>query len=458
MVRLRLSLIASLVALVLAVPVADAAPATQPVESPSALRLLKQECFSCHNAEKHKGGLVLTSREAALKGGDSGAALVPGKPGESLLLQTLSADADLHMPPKKQLTPQEVELLTSWVATGATWDDALLSAKAAERPVAYRALPEAYSPVLALAVSPDGKTLAVGRGSRVLLYEVAGITAKAASDQKPKPLAALDGPRDVVQALAWSADGRLLAAGDHARALVWEVAKPAEPPAVLEGLVGRVTAVQFLPQKQHLVVADGGEGTTARLHLFQWPKTRPQITVEAHADTILDIDCDREGKLLATGGGDKAVRLWDGTTLKNVATLEGHTARVSTVAFNPDGGQLASGSADRDVKTWDVKTRERKISAGPHPAPVTAIAWQAKETILVACEDGTIRGNPSDKKELARPYSDTADDVVYALATTGDGKAVFGGGHDGLVYVWGPNGKLTGKVGLPDAGDRPAQK
>src|SRR5436190_14528271 len=68
-----------------------------------AMRLLSANCLSCHNAEKHKGGLQLLTRPDALKGGDDGPVLVPGKPNESALFKALAADADPHMPPKKQL-------------------------------------------------------------------------------------------------------------------------------------------------------------------------------------------------------------------------------------------------------------------------------------------------------------------------------------------------------------------
>src|SRR6187397_2908310 len=77
--------------------------------------LLKSNCISCHNAEKHKGGLSLESREAALKGGENGAAFVPGKAEKSALITSLAEDGDPHMPPKKQLADKYVDVLKSWV-------------------------------------------------------------------------------------------------------------------------------------------------------------------------------------------------------------------------------------------------------------------------------------------------------------------------------------------------------
>ena len=90
--------------------------------------LLTERCFKCHShaAEKIKGGLVLDSREAAVTGGDTGAAVVPGDPAKSLLIEAVSyTNADLQMPPKKgdgkKLSDAEIALLTEWVKMGAPY-------------------------------------------------------------------------------------------------------------------------------------------------------------------------------------------------------------------------------------------------------------------------------------------------------------------------------------------------
>ena len=84
--------------------------------------LLERTCLRCHGAEKHKADLRLDSREAALKGGESGPALVPGKPGDSLLLKLVRhAEADRKMPPKEKLHDAEIASLERWIADGAPW-------------------------------------------------------------------------------------------------------------------------------------------------------------------------------------------------------------------------------------------------------------------------------------------------------------------------------------------------
>jgi hypothetical protein len=84
--------------------------------------LLDSRCISCHGPDKVKGALRLDSRAAALKGGDNGPAVIPGKPSESLLLQAvMHAKPDLEMPPKEKLTTNDIAVLRRWISDGAPW-------------------------------------------------------------------------------------------------------------------------------------------------------------------------------------------------------------------------------------------------------------------------------------------------------------------------------------------------
>ena len=83
--------------------------------------LLSERCQECHTTgKKTKGGLSLDARASWLKGGDTGPAIIPGKPEASLLLKAVSwSDPDLQMPPKKKLSERELQVLTEWVRRGA---------------------------------------------------------------------------------------------------------------------------------------------------------------------------------------------------------------------------------------------------------------------------------------------------------------------------------------------------
>ncbi len=84
--------------------------------------ILSDSCIRCHGPDRQKGKLRLDSRDAVLAGGKNGAAVVPGKPDDSLLIKAVRyTDDDLQMPPKKQLSDDQVATLVAWVKNGAVW-------------------------------------------------------------------------------------------------------------------------------------------------------------------------------------------------------------------------------------------------------------------------------------------------------------------------------------------------
>src|SRR4051812_41345387 len=88
--------------------------------------LLVQHCHACHStaAKKQRGGLLLDSRAALLKGGDSGPAVVPGKPEASLLLKAVGyQEESLQMPPKGRLPQRDVAVFAEWVRRGAAFPE-----------------------------------------------------------------------------------------------------------------------------------------------------------------------------------------------------------------------------------------------------------------------------------------------------------------------------------------------
>jgi mono/diheme cytochrome c family protein len=112
------------------------AKAYEPVPTFDAAReVLEIRCVECHTPEKAKGDLDFTTREAVMRGGESGASLKPGVPADSeLFLRVgLESDDDERMPPKKHgdpLAPNEVAALKQWIEAGAPWPDGeVLSAK-----------------------------------------------------------------------------------------------------------------------------------------------------------------------------------------------------------------------------------------------------------------------------------------------------------------------------------------
>jgi mono/diheme cytochrome c family protein len=94
--------------------------------------LLASRCWSCHGPDKAEGGLRLDSRDAAIKGGDTGPALVLGEPDQSLMLMAIKRTHKvLEMPPKEKLSTSDIDTLERWIQNGAPWPAAPAPSSAA---------------------------------------------------------------------------------------------------------------------------------------------------------------------------------------------------------------------------------------------------------------------------------------------------------------------------------------
>ncbi len=420
-----------------------------------ALRILKENCMRCHGAEKRKGGLAMDTRDSLLKGGDSGMVVNLDTPGKSLLLNLLHPDADPHMPPKKQLSEAEIESIETWVEAGAKWDPEALAGLPATRSLTWQPLPVNYQPVGAMEVSPGGSRLAVGRGSRLVLFDLAegGVT------NRTEIKASLD----VMQSLAWHPDETLLASGGFRRVVIWDIQSGGKEKVVRQGLVGRITAMCFVDQGKQLVIAESVPTLSGRLLVLNTSNWDTVREIRAHSDAIYDLALSPDGRTLCSSSADKLAHLWEVGSWKSLGTLEGHTDYVMASAFNPSGDRVATVSSDSTVKVWETGTRKQisTFSDAGSSLAIMGIHWtldpasdkagKDADWIITASEDskprlftnlvlhdGTQRSTGAKMRTWqAAPAASTT--LSFSPAT----KQVFAGDISGGITIWDTGGKLV---------------
>ena len=114
-----------------------------------------------------------------------------------------------------------------------------------------------------------------------------------------------------------------------------------------------------------------------------------------HVNGVLAVTYSPNGKVLASGGADRTIKLWDAATGQKLATLEGHTLSVRALAFSPDGKRLASGAGRNqqgEVKLWDVDSGQTRADCKGHVGPVGYVAFSRDgDTVASGSDDKTIK-------------------------------------------------------------------
>jgi len=145
-----------------------------------------------------------------------------------------------------------------------------------------------------------------------------------------------------------------------------------------------------------------------------------------------------DGQVLASGGNDKTIKLWDVGSGRELRTLRGHTQGIFGLAFSSDGQVVASSGADKTVKLWDARTGEELRTLRGHTSFVPSVAFSSDGQMLAsASHDQTIRlWDVRSVQEVRALRGHTH--YVMTVAFSPDGQLLASGGHDQTVRLWDP--------------------
>ncbi len=241
-----------------------------------------------------------------------------------------------------------------------------------------------YHTLTGLALSPDGKTLAVA-GSGVQLWQTA------TGQRIGSALPAVGHGR--YRAVAFSPDGTLLATlGADGTARIWNVTTQREigAPLTVDQPGALTGAVAFSPSGQTLVTV--GAGGQAQLWSVATHRALGQPMAAGPATTVVTFSPD--GTRLGTAGSDGSARLWDVATQQEIGTpMTADAQPVYAAAFSPGGGTLATAGGDGSARLWDVATQQEigtPMTAGIQPV-YAAVFSPGGGTLTTASGDGSAR-------------------------------------------------------------------
>jgi WD40 repeat protein len=246
----------------------------------------------------------------------------------------------------------------------------------------------------------------------------------------------------------------LLAVGVAVFATQPSLAQEQPKPFVTMTTAAQVMSVAFSPDCRML--ASGGFDNAVTL--WEVASGKKRATFEGRTNAILSVAFSPDGRTVASGGEDQTVKLWDVMMGKERATLKGHDREVRTVAFSPDGQTLASGGMDRTVKLWDVATGKELATLKVFNSWLNSLAFSSdgKTLALGGHELGVILWNIGAGKQQWSFDAKGPHWQVCAVAFASDGQTLASASiaedptSRGTVNLWDTTtGKKSAKVFAP---------
>jgi WD40 repeat protein len=350
-----------------------------PTFNQDVLPVFQRECAGCHSSVAKMGSRDLDSYQTTMTDGAHGPIVVPGKSGESRLYLMLTGKVAPAMPLSgKTLAAADIETVRRWIDAGAKPGQETATAKVSPIKPKFPVKPE----ITALAYSPDGGAIALGS------YREVRLTGKSTE--------VLQGHAEKVRAVAFSRDGKLLAA------------------------------------------AGGQPGRFGELKLWDMSTRRELRTIRGHSDCMYAVAFSPDGATVATSSYDKLIKLWDTASGRELRTLKDHIDAVYALAFTPDGKRLLSAAADRTVKIWDPATGERLYTLGEPLDGLNTLAVHPKGNLVAAGGlDKTIRIWSLGEKSGTLTNSLIAhEDAILRLAFSPDGELLVSCSADRTIKVF----------------------
>ena len=374
--------------------------------------LLENKCFSCHNPDKKKGGLELTSYAGLMNGGSGGAVVDAGNPSGSRLWTCSAKKEEPFMPPEgAPLDAKDLTLLSKWIAGG------LLQAKGSVAKASNK--PKVDLTFAGGAGKPTGP---VARPENVLLEPVI-VTPRTSA----------------VTAMAASPWTSLLAVAGQKQILLYDTDSH-ELAGILPYPEGYARSLKFSANGSLLILGGGRGGKFG--HAVVWDvKTGKRVTeVGKEFDQLMSADITPDHRKIAFGTNSKKVKCYDVATGEELYVIAKHTEWITGTDFSPDGVLLATSDRNGNVFVWEADNGGEFYPLGQHKGSVTDLAWRADSNILASCAaDGSITTWEMKTGKQVASWSAHGGNV-QSVSFLPDGR-LLSCGADGTTAMWTIDGK-----------------
>lgn len=235
-----------------------------------------------------------------------------------------------------------------------------------------------------------------------------------------------------VEKVAWSADGKLLAASSYSNIRLWKP-ETGELAAEIATQGGSVWALAFSPDGRLLASASNDSA----IRLWHVDEQRREETLIGHRAAVHALAWSSDGQTLASAGNDRTVRLWDlGTGEQLVEGMGGHRDSIHALAWADDSKLLASAGLDGQIRLWDATSRQPLGMIGTHMGAVEALAFNNRGHLLSAGADGMVRFWDITAGTSAREPLAAHPTGVTSLTLSRDGDALATGGRDQTIRLF----------------------
>jgi len=278
-----------------------------------------------------------------------------------------------------------------------------------------------------VAISPDGKTLAVVQGGTT---EEGALTLWNLESGKEK--VTLSEPKPI-RCVAFSPDGKHLATGDFDQNVKLRDPKTGAVRKALTGHTGGVNGVAFTPDSKTLI--SGGLDKTVRY--WEVSSGKSTRTLSDHADWVLSVAVSADGKTLIAGSKDTNGYVYDLKSGKRRHVLKGHTNWVETCAISPDNDTVATGSPDGTIRIWSAKTGKIVSTVLAHSSSVNAVTFfDGGKSLATASHDMSVKIWEVESRNETATLANAHTGLIYTVAVSKDGKTLVTGSWDRTVKVW----------------------